>query len=154
MTEKAEMWVGLLVFFALVGAAALSGSQFEPGEWYAGLAKPDFTPPNAAFPVAWTILYIFIAIAGWRVWRVQGMGPALVVWGIGLVLNALWSYLMFGEHEIGLALADIYALLASIIAFIVLAWRVDRLAAWLYIPYALWVSFASVLNYAIWQLNP
>lgn len=154
MSDVVRTWGGLLFFFALVAAAALTGQAFQPGEWYEGLAKPDFTPPNWIFPVAWTALYILIAIAGWRVWRAPEGRAALGVWIVALGLNAAWSFLMFGQHAIGLALVDIYALLAAIFAFIVLAWKADRPAALLFVPYAAWVSFASVLNLAVWQLNP
>lgn len=144
----------LVVFAALVAAAAWTGSTFMPGEWYAGLAKPSFTPPNWLFPVAWTILYIMIAIAGWLAWQAGGMSSAVSIWGLALILNALWSYLMFGRHEIGLALADIVVLWIAIAAFIVASWPRDRRAALLFVPYLLWVSFAALLNFEVWRLNP
>jgi len=78
----------LLVFLALVALAAVTGSKFMPGPWYDALVKPAWTPPKWLFPVAWTVLYAMIAFAGWLVWKAQGLGPALVVWGIGLALNA------------------------------------------------------------------
>ncbi len=154
MHQGLRKWASLAVFLVLVAAAAATGGQFEPGDWYAALNRPSFTPPNWVFPIAWTILYVMIAFAGWRIWLAAGMSAPLAVWTVGLILNAAWSYLMFGKHMIGAALVDIYALLAVIIAFIILAWPKDRLASALFIPYALWVSFASVLNFAIWQLNP
>lgn len=147
-------YASLAVFLLLVGLAAVTGGQFRPGGWYESLAKPDFTPPSWLFPVAWTALYVMIAIAGWRAWLKEGFGPAVKVWGVSLALNAAWSWIMFGEHRIGLALIDCYAMLASIFAFIVLAWRVDKPASLLFVPYAVWVGFASILNLAIWQMNP
>ena len=75
-----------------------------------------------------------IAIAGWRVWEAQGMGAALVVWGIGLIFNMAWSWLMFGRKEIGLALVDLVLLWLSVVGFILLAWPIDRIAAWLFVP--------------------
>jgi tryptophan-rich sensory protein len=146
-------YLALIPFLFLVGAAAVTGSQFMPGEWYLTLQKPAWTPPGWLFGPVWTLLYIMIAVAGWRVWRAAGVGPALVVWGTGLALNALWSWLMFGIHRIDLALVDIVALLASIAVFIALAWRVDRVAAWLFVPYVAWVGFATALNFAIWRMN-
>lgn len=155
MTDTMARWGSLTVFVLLVVAAAWTGSNYRPGEWYASLSKPDFTPPNWLFPVAWTILYAMIAIAGWRVWKAGGgLSAAVVIWGVGLLLNASWSYVMFGAHEIGWALINVYALLAAVFAFIVAAWPIDRAAALMFVPYALWVSFASMLNFAIWQLNP
>lgn len=145
--------VSLIIFLGLVVMAAATGAQFVPGPWYEALTKPWWTPPNWVFPVAWTALYIMIAVAGWRVWRSEGAGAALAVWAIGLVLNAAWSWIMFSRHEIGLALADLALLWLSIAAFIVLALPVDRLAAYLFVPYLAWVSYAGALNLAIWRMN-
>ena len=145
--------VPLMVFFALTAAAAVTGSQFMPGEWYSALNKPTWTPPNWLFPIAWTVLYIMIAIAGWLVWRRAGWCQAIQIWGIGLILNALWSCIMFGRHEIGWALADIVGLWLSIAAFIWVALPIDLRASALFAPYLAWVSFATALNFAIWQMN-
>lgn len=145
--------VPLMVFSALTAAAAVTGSQFMPGEWYSALNKPTWTPPNWLFPIAWTVLYIMIAIAGWLVWRRAGWCQAIQIWGIGLILNALWSYIMFGRHEIGWALAGIVALWLSIAAFIWVALPIDLRASALFAPYLAWVSFATALNFAIWQMN-
>lgn len=143
----------LIMFIALVLAAATTGTQFSPGEWYAALNKPSWTPPNWAFPVAWTILYLVIAIAGWLAWRAAGIGAAVIIWVIGLVLNALWSYLMFGRHDIALALVDIVLLWLAIAAFIYATWNLDRTAAYLFVPYIAWVTFAAALNFEVWRLN-
>jgi len=97
----------LAVFAALVVLAAYTGAQFLPGDWYAALNKPTWTPSNWVFPVVWPILYVIIAVAGWLAWRAAGWSPAIIVWGVGLFFNGLWSYLMFGRHEISIALADI-----------------------------------------------
>lgn len=145
--------LGLIVFAALTAATAVSGATFEPGVWYEGLSKPDWTPPNWAFPVAWTILYIMIAIAGWLAWRALGIGLAVAAWLIQMGLNALWSYLMFERHEITLALADIGILWVAIGAFVVLTWKPARLAALMFLPYWAWVTFAAALNYAVWVRN-
>ena len=146
-------YLSLIAFIALVLAAATTGMQFSPGEWYAALNKPSWTPPNSAFPVAWTILYLMIAIAGWLAWRAAGLGPAVTIWGAGLVLNALWSYLMFGRHDIGLAVVDIVLLWLAIAGFIYAAWNLDRTAAYLFVPYIAWVTFAAALNFEVWRLN-
>ncbi len=145
--------MSLVVFLLLVGATATTGALFTTGPWYEALVKPSWTPPNWLFPIAWTILYTMIAIAGWRVWSAQGFGPALVVWGLGLLFNTAWSWLLFGRHEIGLAMLDLSLMWVSIVAFIVLALPVDRVAALLFAPYLVWVSYAGALNFVIWKWN-
>ena len=145
--------LSLLPFILAVAGAAVTGSQFMPGDWYIGLSKPAWTPPGWVFPIAWTMLYLMIAIAGWLAWKSGGISSALAIWAFGLVLNALWSYVMFGRHEIGWALVNIAALWLSIALFIWAAWPLDRRAAWLFVPYLVWVSFASALNAAIYMLN-
>lgn len=147
-------YISLIVFFVLVGAAAATGASYKTGRWYEALAKPSWTPPNWLFPVAWSVFYLMIAVAGWLVWQQQGIGPALIIWFVGLVINAAWSYVMFGRHEIGLALVNVAALWVSVAAFIWAAWSVDKNAAYLFMPYLVWVSFATALNAAVWKLNP
>jgi tryptophan-rich sensory protein len=100
------------------------------------------------------VLYILIAIAGWRVFEKQGLVPALIVWAVSLQLNAAWSVFMFKEHNIGLALVDVAALWISIVVFIALTWSSNWLASILFVPYLAWVSYAAALNFAVWQLNP
>jgi tryptophan-rich sensory protein len=99
------------------------------------------------------VLYVLIAVAGWRVWQRDGGGWPMRLWWAQLVLNFLWSPVFFAAHRIGLALVVILLLLAAILAFIATAWRQDRVAAWLFAPYAAWVAFASVLNASIFTLN-
>jgi tryptophan-rich sensory protein len=144
-----------LSFFvvAVVGIGWLIGATNLPGPWYAELAKPAFVPPNWAFPVAWTILYILIAIAGWRTFRREPRGTAMAFWIAQLALNFAWSPVMFTWHQIGLALAILCCLFAAIVLYIGLELSRDRLAAALFVPYAAWVAFAGVLNAAIWHLN-
>lgn len=143
----------LIPFALLVFAAAVTGSTFLPGPWYDALNKPLWTPPNWLFPVAWTILYLMIAGAGWLAWKAEGIATAVVIWGIGLVFNGLWSYLMFGRHDIFAALIDLTALWLAIAAFIVATWTNESRAAYLFVPYLAWVSFAGALNFAVWRLN-
>lgn len=143
-----------LVFLALVAFVAASGFFFRPGAWYAGLAKPGWTPPNWLFGPAWTILYLMIAFSGWLVWRVDGADAAVAIWGIQLVFNGLWSFLFFGRRRMDLAFADIGALWLAIAGFIVVAWPASQTAALLFVPYLAWVSFAAALNAGVWHLNP
>ena len=142
-----------LLFLGLTVAAAAIGAMFQPGAWYQALIKPAWTPPNWLFGPVWTVLYVMIAIAGWLVWREQGLSFVVVVWALQLVLNGAWSWIMFGQHQIGLALADIFLLWISIVLFAVLAWPVSLTASLLFVPYLAWVSYAGALNFAIWRLN-
>lgn len=147
-------YVSLILFLALVlgGGLALSGLSM-PGAWYAGLVKPSFNPPAWLFGPVWTVLYILIAVAGWRVWQRDRTGWPMKLWWVQMALNFLWTPVYFGAHQIGLALVVILLMLAAILAFIASAWRQDRVAAWLFVPYAAWVAFASLLNGSIWMLN-
>lgn len=147
-------WLGLVVFLVLVAAAAVLGAMAMPDAWYASLQKPSFNPPAWIFGPAWTLLYILMAVAAWRVFRVAGWGPAIGLWLIQLAVNASWSPLFFGMHRIDLALLTIIALDILVIATIAVFFRKDRIAAWLMLPYLAWIAFATTLNAAIWQLNP
>jgi len=143
----------ILFLLLVVGGGLAIGYLTMPGAWYAQLAKPAFTPPGWIFGPVWTTLYVMIAVAGWRVWRRDRGGRPVKLWWAQMALNFLWTPIYFGAHQIGLALAVILLLLAAILAFIVLSWRQDRAAAWLFVPYAAWVAFASLLNGSIWMLN-
>jgi tryptophan-rich sensory protein len=144
----------LILFLVLVmGGGVAIGFLTAPGEWYAGLAKPSFNPPNWLFGPVWTLLYLLIAVAGWRVFESDRGGWPMKLWWAQLALNFLWSPVFFAAHQIGLALALILLLLGAILAFIVASWRQDRVAAWLFAPYAAWVGFASALNASILALK-
>lgn len=146
--------VRLLVFVVgVVGIGWLIGATNLPGDWYAGLAKPGFVPPNWAFPVAWTILYVMIAVAGSRTFAREPSGKAMLLWATQLLLNFAWSPVMFTMHQIGVALIILIGLFVAIVNYIGFEWSRDRLAAVLFVPYAAWVAFAGVLNAAIWRLN-
>jgi benzodiazapine receptor len=147
--------LSLVVFLAIVFLVGFFGSRFEPGAWYAGIDKAPWTPPNWLFGPVWTLLYIAIAVAGWKVWRRAGrVDAALGLWIAQLVLNAAWSWLFFGRHALGLALVDIVALLALIAAFVVVTWRLVPSAARLFLPYGGWVAYAATLNAWAWLKNP
>lgn len=145
----------LALFLALsLGGGLVIGVLNSPGAWYAGLAKPVFNPPAWIFGPVWTLLYIAIGIAGWRVWRLAPRSGAMGLWWLQMALNFLWSPMVFGWHRLDLGLGVIVALLLAILGFIASARRVDRLAAWLFAPYLAWVSFATLLNAALFALNP
>lgn len=151
--------LALGAFLALCIAISAAGGWVTAqsvGSWYRELHKPAFNPPDWVFGPVWTALYLMIAVAGWRVWRVRGLTGAPVamsVYAAQLALNLAWSFLFFGARAIALAFAEILLLLAVIVANAALFWRIDRAAAWLLAPYAAWVAFASVLNLALWHLN-
>ncbi|MBY0565339.1 MAG: tryptophan-rich sensory protein [Hyphomonadaceae bacterium] len=147
-------YLSLALLLLLVSGGGMAiGYLTAPGEWYAALEKPPFNPPGWVFGPAWTTLYALIAVAGWRIMQADAGGGATKLWWAQLALNFAWSPAFFSLHQIGLALIIILALLAVIVAFIAIAWRRDRLAAWLFVPYAAWVAFASLLNGAILYLN-
>lgn len=147
-------YMSLAVYAALTVAASLFGSTFMPDAWYAALAKPAWTPPNWLFGPVWTALYVMIALAGWFAWRAAGMSAPVVFWGVQMALNGMWSYLMFGQKNITLALVDIVGVWLAVAAFILTARPVSTKAAALFVPYLAWVSFAAALNFEIWRLNP
>lgn len=146
-------WMSLVVFLVLVTGAALLGGLSAPDAWFSALQKPAFNPPGWVFGPAWTTLYLLMAVAAWRVYRVAGLGLAIGLWGVQLVVNATWSPLFFGLHRIDLALIDIIILDILVLATIVRFFRHDTWAGWLMLPYLAWISFATVLNATIWQLN-
>jgi len=146
--------IPLILFLVLVvGGGLLIGSLSAPGGWYAGLAKPAFNPPAWLFGPVWTVLYVMIAVAGWRVWQRESRGLPMRIWWVQLALNFLWTPVFFVAQQVGLALFVILLMLTAVLAFVATAWRRDRVAAWLFVPYAGWVAFASLLNAFIWTLN-
>ena len=145
----------LVVTFAIssIGARA----SIQASTFYGQLVQPAWSPPAWLFGPVWTTLYALMAIAAWLVWRAGGFRAQrlpLSVFGLQLLLNALWSWLFFDWRMGGPAFAEVLLLWISIAATIGLFWRVRPLAGALLVPYLLWVSFASALNYALWQLNP
>ena len=149
--------LGLAGCLAVTFIAAWIGSRYMPGAWYASLVKPSWNPPISIFGPVWSVLYVLMAVAAWLVWRkagFSGAGPALTLFVVQLALNALWSFLFFGQHRPDLAFADIVILWMAILAVAVLFWRVDPVAGGLMVPYIAWVGFASYLNFVLWRLNP
>ncbi len=153
-------------FFKLIGAivitqcAGIIGSLFTSSAiptWYATLVKPELNPPSWVFGPVWTTLYLLMGISAFLVWQRgwerRDVRRALSVYIVQLVLNALWSIVFFGMQSPGGALVTIAALFVSIVWTMVVFYRISRPAAYLLIPYILWVGFASYLNYAIYVLN-
>jgi tryptophan-rich sensory protein len=150
----------LIVSILVCLAAGFIGSLFTRpavSTWYAELSKPRFTPPDWVFGPVWTALYILMGIAAFLVWRRgwhhQVVRKALAVFGVQLILNALWSYLFFGLKSPMAGLIGIAVLGLAIILTVQRFLQVSRTAGLLLIPYFLWVAFATGLNLSIWWLN-
>lgn len=144
----------LAAFVALMlGGGTAIGTLTGPDAWYATLAKPSFNPPNWVFAPVWSTLYVLIAIAGWLVWSRDRTAPSMTLWWAQLVLNFLWSPAFFALHRIDLALVIIVLMLATIWAFVAVTARRQPVAALLFVPYGLWVLFATALNAALFILN-
>ncbi|OOY29728.1 MAG: tryptophan-rich sensory protein [Rhodobacteraceae bacterium] len=146
-----------LTFFALFllasAAAAATGIIFKPGDWYLGLNKPGFTPPNWVFPVAWTYLYVSVAYAAARVAGVEGSQIALALFAVQIALNTLWTPVFFGAHRLGMGMTVLACLWVAVVAMMMAFFRLDLIAGLLVIPYLAWLSLASALNFRVWRDN-
>ncbi len=143
----------LLFILLSLGGGLLVGLINLPDEWYQSLAKPWFTPPERLFGPVWTVLYILVGIAGARSYARSPRSPVMTAWIAQLVLNFAWSPAFFGLRSPGLGLMVIIPLLLTILAFIGLSWKRDRLSSALFVPYGLWVAYAAALNAAIVSIN-
>lgn len=145
--------IGLpLAVGAVSGIATASGL----GEWYMGLEKPSFNPPNSVFGPVWTILYLLMGISLFLVWRApagEARRRALLIFAVQLALNFAWSFLFFHFRQVGAALVDIALIWVAVLLMILAFRKVRPVAGYLQIPYLLWVSFATALNAALWRLN-
>ncbi len=149
----------LLISILIVFSIGFIGSLFTTPSittWYAFINKPLFSPPNWIFAPVWILLYILMGISAFLIWKKRDnlkTKQALIFYGIQLVLNALWSIIFFGMHNPGLALLEIIILWLFILITLIKFYKINKTAGLIFIPYLLWVSFASILNYAIWILN-
>jgi translocator protein len=149
-------WAGLAVWVAVSFSASVVGGLATDPSWYLDLERPGWAPPPWLFGPVWTVLYALMGVAAWLVWknhRFSGARLALSLFLVQLVLNAAWSWLFFGLREPGLAFAEILILWAFILATVAAFRPKHGLAAVLLIPYLAWVTYAAVLNYALWRLN-
>ena len=153
MNSTAGKWFGLTVFlFVVLSVGFTIGLTIRPGAWYQSLAKPFFTPPNWVFRPIWTLVYIFIAVAGWRVWLTEGIrSAAFGFWVVQMALNWTWTPMFFGAHWTVFGLFIILTLLGVSVAFMTSA--KDRVAYLCFAPYIVWLLYASALNLAIVVLN-
>lgn len=151
---RAAALLAFLVLTLGVGFAAGMVTAPAVAGWYQTIAKPSFNPPSWVFAPVWTTLYLMIAVAAWRAWRVVGVSSiAMLLWFVQLALNFAWSFIFFGMHDIAHALIDVAALWIVILATLIAFFRIDRPAGWLFVPYLAWVSFAALLNWELFRLN-
>ena len=146
-------WILLCLAVGWIGASSTESGQ---SAWFRALEKPPWNPPTWLFAPVWTVLYVLMGIAAWLVSRhppVPGKAQAQVLFMTQLALNFAWTFIFFGAHRIGLALLDIALLLGLIAATLIGFRRIDRRAGWLMVPYLCWVTFATALNFSIWQSN-
>lgn len=147
--------ISLLVTFAASAVGAIA--SVEAGSFYGQMVQPTWAPPARVFAPVWTALFALMAAAAWLVWRsgdFRSVRFALALYLLQLCLNAFWSWLFFAWHQGALALAEVIVLWVFIATTLIAFWRVRPLAGLLLVPYLAWVSFATALNYALWQLNP
>lgn len=162
---KITTWVVLYLSTVVASSAGLVFPLGDASEWYASLVAPSFTPPNWLFGPVWTVLYLLIATSAYKLIFTADLDSvlsrrkqsvyhvAVALWTLQLALNVIWTPVFSGAQNLGAAFVYIALLWASIVAYILVTWRVNRLASAMMIPYLCWVSFASVLNYSYWQLN-
>lgn len=155
IASKPALVAWLIVCFVM--AAIGSSATLQAGTFYSELVRPDWAPPGTVFGPVWSVLYTMMAVAAWLVWQRRDLPLAklgLVVFLAQLALNALWSWLFFGWKQGALSFLDIAVLWVLIVVTLVCFWRIRPVAGWLLVPYLMWVTFASALNFQIWQLNP
>ena len=163
---KTNNFLKLVIAIVVSEAAGVIGAFFTTPSiagWYATLVRPALNPPAWVFGPVWTTLFALMGIAAFLVWssfakatdgqEKRTIKVALVLFGIQLVLNTLWSIIFFGSHNPGAAFVEIIFLWLAILATIIAFAKISKPAAWLLLPYILWVSFASYLNFMIWILN-
>lgn len=143
----------LLLTFAVAGIGAIA--SIDASIFYAHLAKPSWAPPGGVFGPVWSVLYFLMGVAAWLVWRTVGLQRIpTILFFLQLAANALWSWLFFAWHLGGLAMADVLLLFALIAATVVAFKHCNKVAMYLLVPYLVWVGFASLLTWAVWQRNP
>jgi benzodiazapine receptor len=147
-------WFLFVTFLAACGAAAATGAMFQPGQWYDSLIKPVWTPPGWVFPVVWTTLYLSMAYAAMRVAGLPGAGQALAFWALQIAFNTLWTPVFFGLHRVKAGMIIILFLWSAVAATTASFMMLDQIAGLLMLPYLLWVTIASALNFSVMRLNP
>ncbi|GFZ68479.1 sensory protein TspO [Pseudomonas amygdali pv. eriobotryae] len=142
-----------LIFLLACSAAAATGIIFKPGAWYESLQKPSFTPPNWAFSVVWTVIYLLLAWAGYRLTLLPGSQIVLALWAAQIALNTLWTPVFFGANRIVAAMVILALLWIVVATMIVMALRLDIITGLILFPYLVWLSVAAALNFSILRHN-
>lgn len=157
-TRRMHSWFGLLGWLAacLLAAAIGATASVQAASFYQQLTLPSWAPPAHVFGPVWSVLYVLMALAAWVAWRTDShrARPALTLFIVQLAVNAAWSWLFFGWHMGAAAFIDILLLCALVLVTLVGFWRLRPLAGLLLTPYLVWISFAAVLNFSVWRLNP
>lgn len=149
---------GLVLAVAIpLGLGAMAGFATREGPrsaWYQSLNKPSWQPPPYLFGPVWSVLYVLMGLASWRVWKSSGRTQPLILYGIQLALNVAWSFLFFNAKNLRWAVVDIVALLGVLVATTVSFYRADHVAGYLMMPYLAWVAFATALTLNVYSKNP
>ncbi|KPY62097.1 tryptophan-rich sensory protein TspO [Pseudomonas syringae] len=141
------------IFLLACCAAGATGIIFKPGAWYESLEKPSFTPPDWAFPVAWTTIYLLLAWAGYRLTLIPGSEIVLALWAAQIALNTLWTPVFFGANRLVAAMVILVLLWVVVAAMIVMALQLDIITGLILFPYLVWLSVAAALNFSILRHN-
>jgi translocator protein len=156
VSKYLKLVISILVCFAAGGIGTVFTSSAIP-TWYARLVKPSFSPPNWVFAPVWTTLYILMGISLYLIWskgtKSKKVRDAIYIFGIQLILNAVWSPIFFGAHSLFIALIVIIAMWFYIVKTIISFSKIDKTASYLLYPYITWVTLASILNFSVWYLN-
>lgn len=156
MNDLIALFVALAVSFAAAGLGSIATSR-SLRTWYVDLRKPAWNPPSWLFGPVWTLLYLAMAVASWRVWLQRDaadVAPVLALFAAQLLLNVAWSWVFFAFRDPARAFGTIVVLWALIALTVIAFARIDPIAGWLLVPYLAWVTFASALNFAVAKLNP
>jgi len=152
------LWLFLFIFLCLIFGNGIGGyfTFVSVETWYQTLNKPNFNPPDWVFGPVWTTLYILMGVSIWLIWKKETSKIrtiSMIIFWVQLFFNIFWTYLFFGIQRIDLGLFEIFFLIFLILINIIYFYKIDKIASYLLVPYVLWVSYASILNYKIWVLN-
>ena len=156
MHNTLKLIIAIIIPVAIGAASGFFTSSEIPG-WYQTINKPTWNPPSWLFGPVWTTLYVMMGIALFLIWKSDASQSvkktAIILFAVQMLLNFFWSFIFFNQHQIGWAVVEIITMWVFILLTIFAFAPISKTAAWLLVPYISWVSFATILNYTIWQLN-